>query len=430
MSIKNKSMYIENLNETTNPFYTKTIKQSDTEIYNIYKPYSENTSFSFNDEKIKYGENFSIYKKDDYGKDYIKIIENSRGKVKLSNDGDISYYPNDSEMSSPYLIDTDPKFDSLPGVLGINKQNNLILAYLKYDFNSGEFNKNTFCGNSLVLFDFNKKIPQAITFGVFQGCDLFKSVKFIGNREAIIEIEPNLVFHYKNGIMQLPKKENFKVILKEQKDNFHDPMRSSNSLDINKQGSDYVYKYFFPYSKKENIPLKIAEVFSFPTTSGELKFIQNYYSKHFIQSNDNEIFTVEDFILKYRDDEHKYFIGNIFSYLNDEKRESKKDLKCASHAVLIDATYYKPTILKFGVNNACNEIIKVEKNRDKVFTTLVNGNIFEYSDGEMKLPKENSNYKLSFPESFRSIDTLKTGSDLYKKFPPYSFLIEEEFDYK
>lgn len=430
LSIKNKVLYIENLSHPSNSFYNKAIKQNDTDIYNTYKPYVEISTFSFDDNKIKYGKNFTIYSEGDYDSKYIKVIETPRGNVKLLEEGNLLYYPNMNEETVPELLNTDQHINSIPGILAVNSEKNLILTYLKYDFNSAEMNKHTFCGNSLALFDFTKKIPQLITFGIFQGCDIFKSVKFIGKREAIIELEPNIIFHYKNGVMRLPKKENYKVILKEQKDNYSYPLRPENSLDINKYDINYVYRNFFPYAKKEKIPLDIADDLSFYTPTGELKFIENYYKYFDIKINDEEIYSGQNFKLKYRDEEMKYFIGNIFSYKQDKKGEKENDPECASSALLIDASFDKPLIFKFGVENACNEIIKVEKSKDKLFVSLNSGNIYEYSDGELKLPSSSSNYKLMFPKSFRSIDTLKTGSELYKKFPPYSFLIEEKFDYK
>lgn len=348
----------------------------------------------------------------------------------MSTNGDLYYYYNSNEETAPNLFDMRNDLKTIPGILAVNPSKNLILAYLKYDFNSAEFNKNTFCGDSLVLVDFFKKIPQVVTFGVFQGCDIFKSVKFIGQREAIIELEPNLTFHYKNGAMRLPKKENYKVILKEQKNIYAYPLRPENSLDIKKYDVNYVYKNFFPYAKKHKIPFRVADSLNFTTPKGILKFEENQYKYFSIELNDEEILKGQNFILKYRDEVNKFFIANIYDYKKDNSDSIEKDMQCSSKALLIDATFDKPLIINFGTENACNDIAKVENNKEKLTITLNTGIIYEYFDGELKLPTSNNSYKLTFPKTFRSIDTLKSGSELYQKFPPTYSYVEENFDYE
>ncbi len=375
----------------------------------------------------------------------IKEVITPLGKLELTRSNIVEMnmflYPKDDPAVRIPLVDESIVGERIPGVLAVNESKTLILTYLSYTYHV-----NDECGKSLALFDMSKDEMTVTTFGVSLGCDLFKSVKFIGEDEAIVTILPNLEFHYKNREMSLPvANKDYAALLKYKwlltaQENYKEYKKIENKLKLegideineSEMSVEELYKKYRPYYRRESIPLFIGNREVQNTGKGVL-MIENHHDRKYrsmiskIHYDDKVLYSGVYTPLDASELSQiigKYYSGTLYEYVKEGDFWNKHNEKCGSEGYLIDVTEEEPKMYKFGNRNACNEVADIIEDKDRLEIQMRDGQKYYYSKGKFTLPKASKNYSLMFPEEINIEGKDKTGVALYKTFPPYAELVE------
>lgn len=436
--IMNREKFTENIDRYKR-FRDEFKNMSDAEVYAYFQPRIEEYVIDTQDPlvKSKVAKTFEITK-DGFGR--IKNeIDTPLGKWIISSSNYVEFYSKEAPKIRVLWVDPDSIGTKFPGVLAVNENKTLILTYLSYDGLSSSIT----CGKRLALFDFTGKEMAVSTFGVSLGCDIFKSVKFIGDNEAIVKIEPNLEFHYKDGKMTLPGVKDYAVYLqtgnyyvprdkyeiynKEYESNKIKKLKNNRPIIDSGKTSAEIYEQYRPYFMEEGYPLIIPEHQIINTELGEI-IIEN--SRNFWHKVDTSTIYLPGKVLLrslYTGIEEssifqvpgKYYLGSIWNYVDYDGYWTRGNQKCASDGFLIDITNEEPVVYTFGSKNACNKIASINYENDKLEILMDNDQKYYYSEGEFTLPKASKSYSLKFQDG-----KTKKGVSLYKAFPPYANLVE------
>lgn len=121
--------------------------------------------------------------------------------------------------------------------------------------------------------------------------------------------------------------------------------------------------------------------------------------------------------------------GTVFIYGGGVGRESMLG-GCTGVQYLLDLTGNKPRLIKFGINNACNQVNQVQWKKDRVTINFNRDAKFSYvyGTGKMKLPEDNQNfYDPIIDENSPVINEYMKSTDPHQKYrlaPPYAKEIE------
>jgi hypothetical protein len=117
---------------------------------------------------------------------------------------------------------------------------------------------------------------------------------------------------------------------------------------------------------------------------------------------------------------------NIFIYEGGDNRTSLLG-PCTGTQYLLDLRGKKPRMIRFGIQNACNQLEKVTWKKDRVVLDFRRSVRFSYSytSGEMTLPKNDPNtYDPIFDENSPILDEYfkakRTPDREYRFAPPYA----------